>query len=199
MESVRIVVLDTRHWRPPRVESGHPPLLPKPGPPGPPGPGHRNLSVFHGNLVVGAGSDFEQNRSQTGAGTGARGAFEGGQVDAEHAAPAVADADLDFGSAVGADYGKALADEGLVERVTGVTPGFAGLAHEGGDSAAGGVRQEVGVLLVEPADRLDDVLARDGAAFDQADPLLFEQRAEDRDESLSWLELLERRPLFLDR
>lgn len=56
-----------------------------------------------------------------------------------------------------------------MEGVGGVGPSFARLAHEGGDATAGGVREEIGVLVVEPADRLDRVLAGDGAALDEAD------------------------------
>ena len=159
------------------------------------GGGLRISSFFHENILVGAGSGFVPKRGRTGAGTGAGGAFEGAETDAEDAAAAVADADLDLRPAVGAGHGEALSDEGLVEGVGGMPPGFAGLAHERGDAASGGVRQKVGVLLVEPADGLDHVLAGDGAAFDQADPFLLEQRAENGDESLGWLEVFERASL----
>ena len=106
-------------------------------------------------------------------------------------AAAVADADLDLWPAIGAGHGEALPDEGLVEGVRRVPPGFAGLAHEGRDTAPGGIGQEIGVLLVEPADCLDHVLARDGAASTRRTA---SARAayRDRDEALGWLELLER-------
>ena len=78
-----------------------------------------------------------------------------------------------------------------MEGVGAVGPGLAGLAQEGGDAAAGGLGQEVGEVLVEPADGFDVVGARRGALLDQADPPLLEQRAEHGDEPLGGLEVLE--------
>ena len=53
---------------------------------------------------------------------------------------------------------------------------LAGFAQEGGDAAAGGLGQEIGEVLVEPADGFDVVGPRRGALLDQADPPLLEQR-----------------------
>jgi hypothetical protein len=82
-------------------------------------------SSFHENLIIRPGSGFPQNRSRTGAGTGATRAAEDGKPDAEDAAAAVADADLDLRAAIEPRDGEALPDERFVERVGRVAPSLA--------------------------------------------------------------------------
>src|SRR5262249_56330429 len=86
---------------------------------------------------------------------------------------------------------EALADERLGEGVRAVRPGLAGLAQERGDAAARGLRQEVGEVVIEPADRLDVVGAGRGAFLDEADAALLEQRAEDAHEPFGRLQIAE--------
>src|SRR5262249_11611017 len=95
--------------------------------------------IFHEIFWLGTVSGFAAIRGRGRDGVGYMGAAEGGHADAEDAALAVADPDLHLGALIGAREDEALADEGLVEGVGAVGPGFAGLAQKGGDSATGGL------------------------------------------------------------
>jgi hypothetical protein len=125
------------------------------------------------------------------------GAAEGGEADAEHAALAVAHPYLHLGAVVRAGEDESLSDEGLVEGVGAVAPGFAGLAEERRDAAAGGLRQKEGVFLVEPADGLDVVGAGRGALLHQSHTTLLEQGSENAHEPLRGLKVPQDRPLNL--
>jgi hypothetical protein len=76
-------------------------------------------SSLQGKAVVRSASGFLENRGQAGDGTGDRGALEGGKLDPEDAALAVADAYLHLRAAIGAGDSEPFAHDCFVKRVGG--------------------------------------------------------------------------------